>query len=85
MVRLGGKREIGELGPLDLRAMLLLSLAFTADDTSLAAALTAVVTLILLNVIVGSRTLERLIEGERRTSIEEGRVNRAPCEREHRP
>jgi uncharacterized membrane protein YcaP (DUF421 family) len=92
MVRIAGKREVGELGPLDLLTMLILSEtvspALTGQDTSLSASLTAAATLIALNVMAArliyrSRTLERLIEGVPRTIIENGHLNRSLCEKEH--
>ncbi len=71
-VRLAGRRELGELGPLDLLAMLLLSEtvspALTAQDTSLPASLVAAATLLFLTAVVGRATflserLEKVIDG----------------------
>src|SRR5678816_3613513 len=83
-VRFAGKREVGQLGPLDFLAMLLLSEtvspALTAQDTSLPASLVAAGTLLALTGIVGrityhSRAMERLIEGVPRDLITAGVVN----------
>jgi uncharacterized membrane protein YcaP (DUF421 family) len=72
MIRVAGKRELGQLGPMDLLAMLLLSEtvspALTAQDPSLPASLTASATLLALTAIVGrltyhSKRLERWIDG----------------------
>jgi uncharacterized membrane protein YcaP (DUF421 family) len=83
-VRFAGKREVGQLGPMELLSMLLLSEtvspALTAQDISLPASLTAAATLLLLTGIVGrltyrSRTMERLIEGTPTNLITDGVVN----------
>jgi len=83
-IRFSGKREIGELGPMELLSMLLLSEtvspALTAQDNSLPASLVAAGTLLALTGIVGrityhSRTMERLIEGVPRDLITAGVVN----------
>jgi uncharacterized membrane protein YcaP (DUF421 family) len=83
LVRLAGKRELGQLGPMDLLAMLLLSEtvspALTAEDTSVSASLTASATLLALTAIVGratyhSRTLERWIDGVPIVLVRDGRV-----------
>jgi len=90
-VRFAGKREVGQLGPLDFLAMLLLSEtvspALTAQDTSLPASLTAAGTLLLLTAIVGrltyrSRTIERLIDGRPRKLITDGVVDERACQEE---
>lgn len=73
MVRLSGKRSIGQFTPFDLLVMLLLSEtvsnSLSGGDDSLAGGLIAAGTLILLNGGVGLLTAwspraERLIEGE---------------------
>ena len=83
LVRVAGKREVGQLGPLDLLAMLMLSEtvspALTAGDTSLPAALTAAATLLALTAAIGrltyhSRFLERWIEGRPVILVEEGNL-----------
>jgi len=91
MVRVAGKREIGQLGPLDLLAMLILSEtvspALTAQDDSLPAALTAAATLIVLTAGMGrlayrSRRIERLIEGRPVELVREGKLDAAAAQQE---
>lgn len=91
MVRVAGKREIGELGPLDFLAMLLLSETvsptLTKQDTSLPVALTAAGTLLTLTTLVSwlsyrFRTFERLVDGSPRVIIDDGRVDRIVCRSE---
>ena len=91
MVRIAGKREIGEVGPLDLLGMLLLSEtvspALTAEGSSLTAALVAAGTLLALAATIGrmtfvSRVLERLIDGTPREIITTGTINREVCRSE---
>lgn len=86
LVRLSGKREIGQLGPMDFLAMLLLSEtvspALTGQDTSLVAGWTAAATLLAATFVVEwlthrSRAIERLVEGRPLTLIEDGVVRRA--------
>lgn len=83
MVRVAGKREIGQLAPLDLLAMLLLSEtvspALTGQDTSLAAALTAAATLLALTAGMArlayrSRRVERFVEGTPVVLVEDGKL-----------
>lgn len=73
LMRLSGKRTVGQFTPFDLLVMLLLSEsvsnALTGGDESLPGGLLSAVTLIVLNGLVGlattrSRRLERLLEGE---------------------
>lgn len=73
MVRLSGKRTVGQFTPFDLLVMLLLSEsvsnALTGGDESLPGGLLSAGTLILLNGLVAlattrSRRVERLVEGE---------------------
>ena len=91
MVRVAGKREIGQLGPLDLLAMLILSEtvspALTAQDDSLPAALTAAGTLLVLTAGMGrlayrSRRMERLIDGRPVELVREGKLDAAAAEKE---
>jgi uncharacterized membrane protein YcaP (DUF421 family) len=83
-VRVAGKREVGQLGPMELLSMLLLSEtvspALTAQDTSLPASLTASATLLILTGIVGRityhfRPMEKVIEGTPTILIKDGVVN----------
>ena len=73
MVRLGGKRALGQITPFDVLLIVLLGNAvqnaLLGRDTSLAGGLLLAATLITLNYTVGwvttrSRRMERLIEGE---------------------
>ena len=73
MVRLGGKRALGQITPFDVLLIVLLGNAvqnaLLGQDTSLAGGLLLAATLITLNYTVGwvttrSRRMERLIEGE---------------------
>src|SRR5689334_14376827 len=90
-VRVAGKREVGQLGPLDFLSMLLLSEtvspALTKQDVSLPASLTAAATLLALTAIVGhltfhSRAAERLIDGVPTKLIEDGNLVEQACRRE---
>jgi uncharacterized membrane protein YcaP (DUF421 family) len=83
LVRVAGKREIGQLGPLDLLAMLILSEtvspALTAQDDSLPAALTAAATLLALTAGMGrlayrSRRVERWMEGRPVELVRDGEL-----------
>jgi uncharacterized membrane protein YcaP (DUF421 family) len=86
LVRLSGKKEIGQLGPMDLLAMLLLSEtvspALTRQDTSVVAGWTAAATLLATTFVIDwithrSRAAERWIEGRPLTIIDRGVVRRA--------
>jgi uncharacterized membrane protein YcaP (DUF421 family) len=90
-MRFAGKREVGQLGPLDFLSMLLLSEtvspALTAQDVSLPASLTAAATLLVLTGFVGrltywSRTAESLIDGVPTKLIDHGAVESSACRRE---
>ena len=79
VLRVAGKREIGQLGPLELLTMLLISEtvspALTAEDDSVTTAMIASGTLVVLTVLIAAGTyasskLERLIEGEPRVVFE---------------
>ena len=91
MVRLAGKREVGQLAPLDLLAMLVLSEtvspALTGQDTSLPAALVAAATLLAATALLGrlafrSRRAERWIEGAPVVLVEDGRIVEAAARSE---
>ncbi len=84
LLRLSGRREMAELGPMDLLAMLLLSEtvgpALTGSDESVSAGLLAAATLMALCVLTARitfahRRVEKLIEGEAIVVIEQGKVN----------
>lgn len=72
LMRLSGKRSLGQLTPFDLLVIMLLSESvspgLTGDDSSLPGGLIAAATLVLLNAVVGfvasrSRKFEKLVEG----------------------
>jgi len=73
MVRLSGRRTIGQFTPFDLLVVLLLSEsvsnALAGGDESLGAGLIVAATLVVLNAVVGlaathSRTIEKAVEGD---------------------
>jgi uncharacterized membrane protein YcaP (DUF421 family) len=83
LLRLSGKREIGQLGPLDLLTILLLSEtvspALTAQDDSVTAGMIASGTLVVLTVLMaagtyGSRRFERVVDGEPRLLVVRGEL-----------
>ena len=84
LLRIGGKRELGQMTPLDFLTFLLLSEtvspALTGGDSSLAAGALAATVLMALAMVVGwltfrSRTIERLVEGTATVLIRNGRVD----------
>ena len=84
-LRLAGKRELGQITPMDLLTIILLSEtvspALTADDTSIPGALIAAATLIGGSYLVSTATyrwrwFERLSESEPSIVIRNGRVDR---------
>lgn len=86
LLRISGRREMSELGPMDLLTMLLLSEtvspALTGGDESLSGALAAAAVLMALTVATSwlvrrSRLANRIIEGEAVVLIEDGRVRPA--------
>jgi uncharacterized membrane protein YcaP (DUF421 family) len=91
MIRVAGKREVGQLTPLDLLAMLLLSEtvspALSNQDGSLPGALLAAGTLIVLTAVIGrityrSTRAERWFDGEPVVLVRDGDVDAAACGRE---
>ncbi|MBI4911579.1 MAG: DUF421 domain-containing protein [Acidobacteria bacterium] len=81
LLRLSGKRQVGELAPFDLVLLLVLSNAvqnsMNAGDNSVAAGLILVVTLVALNGLLGwltarSKKLEAVIEGTPEILIHNG-------------
>jgi uncharacterized membrane protein YcaP (DUF421 family) len=81
MLRLTGKRQVGQLAPFDLVLLLVLSNAvqnaMNGGDNSLTAGLILATTLIVLNVLMAnltwrSRRLEELFEGRPRVLIKNG-------------
>jgi len=91
LLRFSGKREVGELAPMEFLAMLLLaetvSPALTAQDPSLTASAVAAATLLCLTTLIGLVTFryrwaERLVEGRPDLLIRRGKVNRRVMARE---
>jgi uncharacterized membrane protein YcaP (DUF421 family) len=83
LLRIVGKKHVGELAPFDLVVLLLLSEcvqnALISDDTSLTGGLIAAAALFGLNQVVGyaawrDRKMERLLEGTPRFLVRHGRV-----------
>jgi uncharacterized membrane protein YcaP (DUF421 family) len=83
LLRLTGKRQVGQLAPFDLVLLLVLSNAvqnsMNAGDNSLVGGLISAATLILLNYTVGIATwrnkkLETLIEGKPQILIHNGKL-----------
>lgn len=84
LLRLAGRREMSELGPMDLLTMLLISEAvspaLTGGDESVTAALVAVVMLVALAALAAflamrSKRLDNLLEGRAQVLIHDGKVN----------
>src|SRR5213592_4932471 len=83
LLRLTGKRQVGQLAPFDLVLLLVLSNAvqnsMNGGDNSLIGGLIAATTLVALNGIVGyatwrSKRLEALVEGRPQVLIHNGRL-----------
>ena len=86
MLRLSGRREMSELGPMDLLTMLLLSEcvspALTGGDETITGGLAAAVVLIALSVLtswlsVRSKKLDAILQGKAFLLIQDGKVNAA--------
>lgn len=83
LLRISGKRELGQLAPFDLVLLLLISEgvspALTAGDESWSGAAIVVATMLLLNAGVGLlsrwRPAERVIEGRPRFLVRDGHVD----------
>jgi uncharacterized membrane protein YcaP (DUF421 family) len=83
LLRLTGKRQVGQLAPFDLVLLLVLSNAvqnsMNAGDNSLVGGLLSAATLIALNYLVGvatyrSKKLETIIEGRPQVLIHNGKL-----------
>lgn len=83
LLRISGKRQIGQLAPFDLVLLLVLSNSvqnsMTGGDNSLLGGLIAATTLVVLNYFVGlatykSKRLEMLIEGRPQILIHNGKL-----------
>jgi uncharacterized membrane protein YcaP (DUF421 family) len=86
ILRLTGKRQVGQLAPFDLVLLLVLSNAvqnsMNAGDSSLVGGLISAATLIALNYGIGaatfhSRRIEKFIEGEPQVLIHDGKLNKS--------
>jgi uncharacterized membrane protein YcaP (DUF421 family) len=84
LLRIGGRRELSQLGPMDLLTMLLLSEAvspaLTGGDETITGGMIAAAVLIGLGVLtswlsVRSRRMDALLEGRAKLLIRDGRVN----------
>ena len=85
LVRLAGKREVGQLSPMEFLSVLLLSEtvspALTGGDESVAAAFVAATTLMSLTILINHLAFhwpwfETLIEGRPGLLIQSGRIDR---------
>lgn len=83
LLRLTGKRQIGQLSPFDLVLLLILSNAvqnsMNAGDNSLIGGLISATTLVVVNYILGlvtfkSKKLEAIIEGRPQVLIHQGKL-----------
>ena len=83
LLRLTGKRQVGQLAPFDLVLLLVLSNAvqnsMNAGDNSLIGGLISAATLVLLNYLVGfatyrSKRIEEIIEGRPQVLIHNGQL-----------
>jgi uncharacterized membrane protein YcaP (DUF421 family) len=86
ILRIGGRRELGQLSPFDLVVILTLSNtvqnAIIGEDNSVTGGIIGAATLVLTNLVVGRfffrhQGLERRIEGTQVTLVRDGRVDRA--------
>lgn len=83
MLRVTGKRQVGQLAPFDLVLLLVLSNAvqnsMNGGDNSLIGGLVSAATLVILNYAVGcltqrSRKMEALIEGRPQVLVHDGKL-----------
>jgi uncharacterized membrane protein YcaP (DUF421 family) len=90
-LRLGGKRELAQLNPLDLVVLLTLANsvqnAIIGEDASVTGGLISGTTLLIINYVVvrflfKHRTLDRLIEGDRDVLIDKGKINKSRLNKE---
>ena len=91
LLRLSGKRQVGQLAPFDLVLLLVLSNsvqnAMTGGDNSVLAGLISAGALVLMNYLVGlatykSKRLEALVEGRPEVLIHNGRLYTDAMQRE---
>jgi uncharacterized membrane protein YcaP (DUF421 family) len=83
LLRITGKRQVGQLAPFDLVLLLVLSNAvqnsMNGGDNSLVGGLISATTLVVLNYLIGmatyrSKRMERLIEGRPQVLIHNGKL-----------
>ena len=83
VIRLSGKREVGQISVPELVVILIISNAvqnaMVGENTSVAAGIVAVITLLLLDraldfVVDRSRRFRRIVEGEPRLLVRDGRM-----------
>jgi uncharacterized membrane protein YcaP (DUF421 family) len=83
LIRMTGKKELGQLAPMDFLTMLIVSEtvspALTAQDSSVTSGLVAAATLMALTfgldwLTFRSKAVARLLHGEAKVIIEDGRV-----------
>ena len=91
LLRLTGKRQVGQLAPFDLVMLLVISNtvqnAMNAGDNSVSAGLILATVVVSINYVVAfatyrSKRLEALIEGEPLVLIHDGRVNERALRRQ---
>ena len=91
LLRLSGKRQVGQLAPFDLVLLLVLSNAvqnsMNGGDNSVIGGLISATTLIALNWVIGyatfrSKRLEQFVEGKPQIIIHDGHVYRDVMNRE---
>ncbi|MFS4459991.1 DUF421 domain-containing protein [Bdellovibrio sp. HCB2-146] len=84
LLRIFGKKQLGEMSPFDFVLLLIISecisAAITGGDNSVAAALISVTTFILMNYTLDflafkSRKFEEVFDGKARVLIEKGKLN----------
>ncbi|MBX3498022.1 MAG: DUF421 domain-containing protein [Alphaproteobacteria bacterium] len=84
LLRVFGKRQVGQMTPFDLAVLLLISEgasnAIRADDHSITAAIVVVATMLGINLLIGfvgarSKAFDRLVEGTPEILIRDGRVD----------
>jgi uncharacterized membrane protein YcaP (DUF421 family) len=84
LLRVFGKRQVGQMTPFDLAVLLLISEgasnAIRAEDHSITAAIVVVATMLGINLLIGflaarSKVFDRLVEGTPEILIRDGRVD----------
>lgn len=92
LLRMTGKRQVGQLAPLDLILLLILSNAvqnsMNAGDNSLIGGLISAATLVVLNWLVAyagfrSPKFENLIDGQPLVLVRDGRIDQRILDNEH--